>query len=187
MKQYNKITPEDLDKMLDLNLKGSFYTCQAAANVMKENKYGHICNVVGILGKHSMAMAAAYCASKYGVVGFSKCLADELKRYGIKMTLFYFGGVDTPFWDQVSLKVDRNKMLTAQTAADAIYFAMNAEPQAVPMEINIQPDSLSVGFIMPYLRVIIGFHHMWQWTWPMKIGNALRRRPALKNDKGEYN
>jgi short-subunit dehydrogenase len=75
------------------------------------------------------------------VVGFSKCLADELKRYGIKMTLFYFGGVDTPFWDQVSLKVDRNKMLTAQTAADAIYFAMNAEPQAVPMEINIQPDS----------------------------------------------
>jgi short-subunit dehydrogenase len=141
MKQYNKITPEDLDKMLDLNLKGSFYTCQAAANVMKENKYGHICNVVGILGKHSMAMAAAYCASKYGVVGFSKCLADELKRYGIKMTLFYFGGVDTPFWDQVSLKVDRTKMLTAQTAADAIYFAMNAEPQAVPMEINIQPDS----------------------------------------------
>jgi short-subunit dehydrogenase len=141
MKQYNKITPEDLDKMLDLNLKGSFYTCQAAANVMKENKAGHICNVVGILGKHSMAMAAAYCASKYGVVGFSKCLADELKRYGIKMTLFYFGGVDTPFWDQVSLKVDRTKMLTAQTAADAIYFAMNAEPQAVPMEINIQPDS----------------------------------------------
>ncbi|MFO0291693.1 MAG: oxidoreductase, partial [bacterium] len=41
----------------------------------------------------------------------------------------------------VSLKVDRTKMLTAQTAADAIYFAMNAEPQAVPMEINIQPDS----------------------------------------------
>jgi short-subunit dehydrogenase len=141
MKQYNKITAEDLNTMLDLNLKGSFYTCQAAANVMKENKSGHICNVVGILGKHSMAMAAAYCASKFGVVGFSKCLADELKRYGIKMTLFYFGGVDTPFWDQVSLKVDRSKMLTAQTAADAIYFAMNAEPQAVPMEINIQPDS----------------------------------------------
>jgi short-subunit dehydrogenase len=141
MKQYNKITAEDLDKMLDLNLKGSFYTCQAAANVMKENKSGHICNVVGILGKHSMAMAAAYCASKFGVVGFSKCLADELKRYGIKMTLFYFGGVDTPFWDQVSLKVDRSKMLTPQTAADAIYFALNCEPQAVPMEINIQPDS----------------------------------------------
>ncbi len=141
MKQYNKITPEDLNFMLDVNLKGSFYTTQAAAKAMKENRSGHICNVVGILGKHSMTMASAYCAAKYGVVGFSKCMADELKRYGIKITLFYFGGVDTPFWDNVSLKVDRKKMLSVQTAVDAIWFALNAEPQAVPMEINIQPDS----------------------------------------------
>src|SRR4028118_1086404 len=141
MKQYNKVEPADLDAMLDLNLKGSFYTCQAAAEVMKDKKSGHICNIVGILGKHSMAMASAYCASKFGVVGFSKCMADELKRFGIKFTLFYFGGVDSPFWDNVSLKVDRSKMLTPQTAADAILFALAADPQAVPMEINIQPES----------------------------------------------
>ena len=141
MKQYNKLTPEDLNFMLDVNLKGSFYTTQAAAKAMKENRSGHICNVVGILGKHPMTMASAYCAAKYGVVGFSKCMADELKRYGIKITLFYFGGVDTPFWDNVSLKVDRKKMLSPQTAVDAIWFALNAEPQAIPMEINIQPES----------------------------------------------
>jgi short-subunit dehydrogenase len=141
MKQYNKVEPADLDSMLDLNLKGSFYTCQAAAEVMKEKKSGHICNIVGILGKHSMAMASAYCASKFGVVGFSKCMADELKRFGIKFTLFYFGGIDSPFWDNVSLKVDRSKMLTPETAANAILFAMKADPQAVPMEINIQPES----------------------------------------------
>ena len=141
MKQYNKVEPADLDAMLDLNLKGSFYTCQAAAEVMKDKKSGHICNIVGILGKHSMAMASAYCASKFGVVGFSKCMADELKRFGIKFTLFYFGGVDSPFWDNVSLKVDRSKMLTPETAANAILFALSADPQAVPMEINIQPES----------------------------------------------
>lgn len=141
LKQYNKLEPADLDYMLDLNLKGSFYTCQAAAEVMKDNKAGHICNVVGILGKHSMAMAAAYCAAKFGVVGFSKCMADELKRFGIKFTLFYFGGVDSPFWDDVSLKVDRSKMLRPETAANAILFALSAEPQAVPLEINIQPES----------------------------------------------
>jgi short-subunit dehydrogenase len=141
LKQYSQITPEDLDAMLSINLKGSFYTCQAAAKYMKEQKSGHICNVIGILGKHSMAMAAAYCAAKFGVVGFSKCMADELKRFGIKFTLFYFGGVDTPFWDKISLKVDRTKMLTPETAAEAILFALCAEPQAVPMEINIQPES----------------------------------------------
>jgi short-subunit dehydrogenase len=141
LKQWNKIEPADLDAMLDLNLKGSVYTCQAAANIMKQQKSGHICNVVGILGKHSMAMSSAYCASKFGLVGFSKCFADEVRRYGIKVTLFYFGGVDTPFWDNVSLKVDRSKMLSTQTAANSIMFALAAEPQAVPMEINIQPES----------------------------------------------
>lgn len=141
LKQWNKLEPADLDAMLDLNLKGSFYTSQAAANAMKERKTGHICNVVGILGKHSMPMAAAYCASKFGVVGFTKCMADELRRYGIKFTIFYFGGIDSPFWDRVSLKVDRSKMLTPETAANAIIFALSADPQAVPMEINIQPES----------------------------------------------
>lgn len=141
LKQWNKIEPADFDAMLDLNLKGCAYTCQAAANIMKQQKAGHICNVVGILGKHSMAMSSAYSASKFGLVGFSKCFADEVRRYGIKVTLFYFGGVDTPFWDNVSLKVDRAKMLSAETAANSILFALSAEPQAVPMEINIQPDS----------------------------------------------
>ncbi|MEA5550742.1 SDR family oxidoreductase [Anabaena cylindrica UHCC 0172] len=141
LKPYNNIEPTDLDKMLDLNLKGCFYTSQAAAQEMQKRKSGHICNVVGILGKHSMAMAAAYSASKFGVVGFSKCMAEELKRFGVKFTLFYFGGIDSPFWDQVSLKVDRKKMLSCQTAANAIFYALSAEPEAVPMEINIQPDS----------------------------------------------
>ena len=141
LKPHQKIEPSDLDTMLDLNLKGCFYTSQAAADVMRKQKSGQICNVIGILGKHPMAMGSAYCASKFGAVGFSKCLAEELKRYGVKMTLFYFGGVNTPFWDQAGLKVDRDKMLSADTAAQAILFALQAEPNAVPTEINIQPDN----------------------------------------------
>ena len=108
---------------------------------MQKRKFGHICNVVGILGKHSMPMAAAYSASKFGVVGFSKSMAEELKRFGVKFTLFYFGGIDSPFWDHVSMKVDRTKMLSCETPANAIFYALSLEPQAVPMEINIQPDS----------------------------------------------
>jgi len=112
LKAYNTIESADLDAMLDLNLKGCFYTTQAAAKEMQKRKSGHICNVVGILGKHSMPMAAAYSASKFGVVGFSKCIAEELKRFGVKITLFYFGGIDSSFWDKVNLKVDRSKMLS---------------------------------------------------------------------------
>ena len=141
LKAYNNIEPTDLDAMVDLNLKGCFYTTQAAAKEMQKRKSGHICNVAGILGKHSMPMAAAYSASEFGVVGYSKSMAEELKRFGVKITLFYFGGIDSPFWDKVNLKVDRTKMLSCETAANAIFYALSAEPQAIPMEINIQPES----------------------------------------------
>lgn len=141
LKPWDKLEPADLATQLAVNLQGNFYTLQAAANVMKTQRFGHICNVIGILGKHTMPMAAAYCASKFGAVGASKVFADELRRYNVKVTLFYFGGVDTPFWDEISLKVDRTKMLRPETAAQAILCALQMEPAAVPMEINIQPES----------------------------------------------
>jgi hypothetical protein len=60
------------------------------------------------------------------------------------------------------------------------HFAFNAE-------INIEPNSITIGFIVPYFRIFIGFHHVWQWTWLYKLGRFLRRKPALKNEQGEYN
>ncbi len=141
MKLAAAIAPPDLDAMLDLNLKGCFYTSQAAAQAMKDSGGGRICNVIGILGKHSMPMATAYCAAKFGAVGMTKCLAEEYKRHGVKVTICLFGGVDTPFWDGAGLKVDRGKMLRPETAAAAILWALSAEPVAVPLEINLQPES----------------------------------------------
>lgn len=141
LKQAHQLTPADLDHMIDVNLKGSFYTSQAAANVMREQKSGHILNFPGILGRHPMAMAAGYCASKFAVAGFTKCMADELKRFGVRFTLCYLGGVDSPFWDTISLKVQRDKMLRPATAAAAIQFALNQPPEAIPSEIVLQPES----------------------------------------------
>jgi NAD(P)-dependent dehydrogenase (short-subunit alcohol dehydrogenase family) len=127
--------------MLAVNLKGSFYTSQLVANAMREQKSGHILNFPGILGRHPMAMASAYCAAKFGVVGFTKCMADELKRFGVRFTLFYFGGIDSPFWDPISLKVQRDKMLSPATAAEAIRFVLTLPANAVPNEVVLQPES----------------------------------------------
>ena len=60
------------------------------------------------------------------------------------------------------------------------HFSFNAE-------INLQWDSITIGFAFPYLRIFIGFHHCWHWEWLYKLHRILRRRPALKNEKGEYN
>ncbi len=141
LKPAPQITPADLERMLAVNLKGSFYTSQLVANAMREQKSGHILNFPGILGRHPMAMASAYCAAKFGVVGFTKCMADELKRFGVRFTLFYFGGIDSPFWDPISLKVQRDKMLSPAMAAEAIRFVLTLPANAVPNEVVLQPES----------------------------------------------
>ncbi len=141
LKAAQSITPSDLDTLLDVNLKGSFYASQYAAAIMREQKSGHIINFPGVLGKHPMAMAAGYCASKFGVVGFTKCMADELKRFGVRFTLMFLGGVDSPFWDTVSLKVQRDKMIDLTSVGTMLLNVLVLPPSIVPAEINLQPES----------------------------------------------
>ncbi|NJK62927.1 MAG: SDR family oxidoreductase [Synechococcaceae cyanobacterium SM2_3_1] len=141
LKPSHQLTEADLDTMLQVNFKGSFFTTQLVCNNMREQKSGHVLNFPGILGRHPMAMAAGYCASKFAVVGFSKCMADELKRFGVKFTLFYLGGVDSPFWDQISMKVQRDKMLSPATVAEAVSFTLGVPTEAIPNEVVLQPES----------------------------------------------
>lgn len=142
LKPVANLTEEDLVRQLDVNLKGTFFSCQAAAGILsRQPEGGHIFNIPGILGQHPMAMASAYCASKYGVVGMTKSMALDLKRANVRFTLLYLGGVSTPFWDTAGMRVQRDKMLSAETAADAIAFALAVPSPGIPNEIVIQPDS----------------------------------------------
>jgi len=68
-----------------------------------------------------------------------------------------------------------------------IFHIWSLENFSFGADLNIGWDSLSVGLILPYLRIIVGFHHCWYWQWTYKMQRMLRRRPALKNEKGEYN
>jgi hypothetical protein len=68
-----------------------------------------------------------------------------------------------------------------------IFHIWTLEHFSFGLDVNLQADSISVGFIVPYLRVIIGFHHFWSYTWPMKLFHMLRRKPAKLNHNGEYN
>lgn len=77
-----------------------------------------------------MAGAAVYSASKYALVGMMQSIREELKRTEIRITNIYMGGVDTPFWDTIDLRVQREKIVRADEAAKAIWFL--AQQPAVP-------------------------------------------------------
>lgn len=70
-----------------------------------------------------------------------KCLKDEYKRYGIRFSLMHFGGVDSSFWDDISMKVQRDKMLSIEAAANAVFFAATQEGEGVLAEIVLMPEN----------------------------------------------
>jgi NAD(P)-dependent dehydrogenase (short-subunit alcohol dehydrogenase family) len=140
LKPIQTLTEEEFDQMIALNLKGTFLVAQAAALAFG-TAGGHIFNIPGILGQYPMATAAGYCASKFGVVGLTKSMALDLKRANVHFTLLYLGGIDSPFWDEAGMKVQRDKMLRPEQVASAIAFALSLESPAIPTELVIQPES----------------------------------------------
>ena len=134
-------TLDEADFLLSLNsnLISSFLLMKAFLPAMKEQKAGLIINIPGVLGKVPMAGAAAYCASKYGLVGMMQSIREELKRTDIRITNLYLGGVDSPFWDTIDLKVQREKMLQTEEAAKAIWFLCQQPDSGVVSEMVLQP------------------------------------------------
>ena len=144
IKALESITPEEITLTLAANLYGAMLLSQAAEKVMTPKRSGHILHVVGILGKAPMAQASVYCASKYGLTGFLQALRAEVsRRYNIKVTGLYLGGVDTPFYDNpaIEMKVQRDKMLSASDAAAAIFYALTQPAHLVLGELTLQPES----------------------------------------------
>ncbi|MDX1935015.1 MAG: SDR family oxidoreductase [Capsulimonadales bacterium] len=138
------LTVDDFRQVLDSNLLGAMLLSQAAVKRMAPRKSGHLLHVVGILGKAPMANATAYCASKYGLTGFLQALRAEVsRRYNLKITALYLGGVDTPFYDRpsVEMRVQRDKMLTPEDAAHAIVFALTQSSHLVLGDLTLQPES----------------------------------------------
>ena len=68
-------------------------------------------------------------------------MATEWQRSNIGVSLLYLGGVDTPFWDGIDMRVQRDKMLRAEDAARAMVYALEAAPAGVLNEMVLQPDS----------------------------------------------
>jgi short-subunit dehydrogenase len=139
IKSMDQLTVEEFSRSLNTNLLGTFLFVKTFLPAMKEVKKGLIINVPGVLGKVPMAGAAAYSASKYGIVGMMQSVREELKRTEIRITNLFLGGVDSPFWDTIDLKVLKDKMIREEEAARSIWFLCQQPASGVVSEMVLQP------------------------------------------------
>ncbi len=139
IKNMEQLSEVEFLRTLNCNLYGPFLLVKNFLPAMKELKKGLIINIPGVLGKVPMAGAAAYSASKYGLVGMMQSIREEIKRTDIRITNLFMGGVDSSFWDTIDLRVQRDKMIQADEAAKAIWFLCQQPVSGVVSEMVLQP------------------------------------------------
>jgi len=89
------------DRTLDVNLKGTFLCCQAVLRRMVDQNTGVILNMSSQSGKAGNSHYAAYCASKFGIIGLTQSLAMEFASSGVRVNALCPGVVLTPMWDEM--------------------------------------------------------------------------------------
>lgn len=106
-----EFTEEDWDAVMDVNLKAVFFTCQAFAKAALANGGGKIVNIASLLSFQGGIRVPSYTASKHGVAGITKLLANEWAAKGINVNAIAPGYIETNNTEALRADADRNKAI----------------------------------------------------------------------------
>jgi 3-oxoacyl-[acyl-carrier protein] reductase len=130
---------EDWDQTFRLNLRAPMILAKALLPPMVEKGNGAVINIGSISGKTGEANGAAYSASKFGLIGFTQSLYEEVREYGIKVAVILPGFVDTPLIPP-NRQLDRSKMIQPADVAQTVHFILTSPPTCCPVEIILRPQ-----------------------------------------------
>jgi 3-oxoacyl-[acyl-carrier protein] reductase len=130
---------EDWDQTFRLNLRAPMILAKALVPPMVEKGNGAVINIGSISGKTGEANGAAYSASKFGLIGFTQSLYEEVREYGIKVAVILPGFVDTPLIPP-NRQLDRSKMIQPADVAQTVHFILTSPPTCCPVEIILRPQ-----------------------------------------------
>ncbi|MGH7848457.1 MAG: SDR family NAD(P)-dependent oxidoreductase [Candidatus Binatia bacterium] len=130
---------EDWDQTFQVNLRAPMVLAKLVLPAMMAKAAGAIINIGSVSAKAGQANVAAYSASKFGLLGFTESLFEEVREHGIKVCAIHPGYVDTPLIPQ-SAKLDRQKMIRPEDVARAVVFVLTSSPTCCPVDITIRPQ-----------------------------------------------
>ncbi|UXV47427.1 SDR family oxidoreductase [Staphylococcus aureus] len=128
---------DEWDSMIDVNIKGTLYTAQAALPTMLEQSSGHLINIASISGFEVMKSSTIYSATKAAVHTITQGLEKELAKTGVKVTSISPGMVDTAITAAYN-PTDRKK-LEPQDIAEAVLYALTQPKHVNVNEITVRP------------------------------------------------
>ena len=118
---------EVMDRIIDVNLKGTLYVTRIALPKMIERRHGRIINISSVAGTRGIFGQVAYCASKHGMNGFADALAQEVVKHNIGVATICPGAIDTPLWDKETNPYpgDLTKVIQPGEIVDMVEFLLN--------------------------------------------------------------
>jgi 3-oxoacyl-[acyl-carrier protein] reductase len=134
-----RVKVEDLDQTLRVNLRAPMLLAKHLVPAMIEKRDGAVINISSVSGKSGEVNGAAYSASKFGLIGFTQSLYEEVREHGIKVSVILPGFVDTPLIPP-NKQLDRSKMIQADDVAQAVLYVLTSPPTSCPVEITIRPQ-----------------------------------------------
>ncbi|KEO74887.1 SDR family oxidoreductase [Anditalea andensis] len=128
----------NFELMMHTNLFSVYHLTRAFTKEMMERRGGYIFSMGSIAGLTAYANGGTYAISKWALLGFTKCLRQELKDYNIKVTSVMPGATLTASWEGVDIPEER--FMKAEDVADSVWAAYSLSPNSVVEEIVIRPQ-----------------------------------------------
>ena len=134
-----EMDPDDVEAMIDINLKGTLYTARFTLPHLIERK-GDFVSLASVAGLRAFPGEAVYNASKFGQLGFTRALDHELREVGVRVTNIAPGGIATDFAMGSGRTPDSVEgMMSAEEVADVVLFAVNQPRNLRMMTVSFRP------------------------------------------------
>ena len=139
VKPIDKLDVQTWQRSLEVNLCGPFYVVKETLDALRESERAHVFNIASVAAKRAFPGNAAYCASKYGLRGFSDALREDFRADGIRVSTVYPGPTDTAMFDQLPPGLDRTKINRPEDVAEVVWRAYNAPATENVDDLDVPP------------------------------------------------
>ena len=133
-----EFSTDDFDKVLSVNLRGTFICSREAMKLMIPAQSGYIINISSVVGFRGYVNQGAYTAAKHGVVGLTKALAIEAQEKGIRISVVLPGGVDTEMVAQARPDLDRSILIQPDDIAHTVAYLLSLSSTCAVDQIYIR-------------------------------------------------